>query len=326
MVTVRNIVLAAAFVVFAAGCDSPPAGPKTADGKAVETVAVNPSDAAEIAAVSDLQVATAAYKQALKVLHAYYVKTGTYHKQVWTEKELANLLGAQTFTFEGAGDPGTPPSESVVDINEAAAVEAVLAGRRNWQRCVEKLSRFYSQKGLNFKLALAKNIQARFDPIHTYAYFMHAEVPPADLEPTEVIPAADTLFAEAMKLHKRGKMLPGVTDYSKQRQALGKFRQLVEKYPSSTKIVQSAYYIGEIYKEYFKENLRALAWYERAWQWDKHIMLPARSQAAFIYDFRLGRKEKAIALYQEVIKHEQFDWNRVRYAKQRIKELAEAQE
>ncbi len=323
MATVRNILLVMAFMVFASGCDSPPAGPNTADGKAVKTVAVNPSDAAEAAAVSDLQSAAGAYKQALKVLQTYYVKTGAYHKQVWTEKELANLNGAQTFTFEGVSAPVTPPSESVADINEAAAVETVLAKRRNWQRRLEKLTRHYSQKGLNFKLALVRNIQARFDPIRTYVYFMHAEVPPADLKPAGVIGAADALFKEALKLYRQGKPLPGITDYPKQRQALLKFRQLVKKYPTSTKIAQSAYYIAEIYKEYFGENLRALAWYERAWQWDKNITLPARSQAAYIYDFRLGQRGKAIALYQEVIKCEGFDWNRVRYARQRIKELTE---
>ena len=319
----KNIMLAMALVVFVAGCDNPPAGPKTADGEAVKVVAVHPSDAAEAAAVSDLQSATAAYKQALKVLHAYYVKTGAYTRQVWAEKELANLLGAQTFTFEGAGTPATPPSESVEAINEAAAVESVLSGRRSWKRCLAKLVAHYSQKGLNHKLALVRNIQARFDPIRVYPYFMHAEVPPEDLKPAEVIPAADALFAEAIKLHRQGKAFPGITNYSKQRQALMKFRQLVEKYPASTKIAQSAYRIAEIYKEYFKENLRALAWYERAWQWDKHLKLPARSQSAYIYDFRLGQREKAISLYQEVIKHEQFDWNRVRYAKQRIKELTQ---
>ena len=326
MVTARNILLVMALVVFAAGCDNPPAGPRTADGEAVKVVVVNPSDAAETAAVSDLQSATATYKQALKVLHAYYVKTGAYTWQIWAEKELANLVGAQTFTFEGAGTPATPPSGSVEAINEAAAVESVLSGRRNWKRCLEKLDDFYSRKGFNHKLVMVRSIQARFDPIRAYPYFMHAEVPPEDLRPTEVIPAADTLFAEALKLHKQGKALPGITNYSKQRQALMKFRQLVDKYPGSTKIAQSAYYIAEIYKEYFAENLRALAWYERVWQWDRHITLPARSQSAYIYDFRLGQREKAIALYQEVIKHEQFDWNRVRYARQRIKELTESAE
>lgn len=319
----KNIMLAMALVVFVAGCDNPPAGPKTAEGEVVKVVAVDPSDTAEAAAVSDLQSATAAYEQALKVLRAYYVKTGAYTRQVWAEKELENLLGAQTFTFEGAGTPATPPSGSVEATNEAAVVETVLSGRRNWKQCLEKLADYYSQKEMNFKLALVRNIQARFDPVRAYPYFMHAEVPPEDLKPTEVIPAADTLFAEAMKLYKQGKAFPGFTNYSKQRQALMKFRQLVEKYPASTKIAQSAYYIAEIYKEYFNENLRALAWYERVWQWDRLIALPARSQSAYIYDFRLGQHEKAIALYQEVIKYEKFNWNRVRYARQRIKELTQ---
>ena len=323
MTSIRNILLVTALAVFVSGCNNPPSSPKTADGKEVKTVAVNPSDAVESAAVSDFQSAAAAYKQALGVLQAYYVKTGAYDKQVWAEKELANLAQAQTFTFEGVGAPAAPPSGSVENINEAAAVETVVSERRNWQQRLEKLADYYSQKGLTFKLSLVKNIQARFDPVYTYAYFMHAEVPPADLTPTEVVAEADNLFAEALKLHKQGKLLPGITSYSKQRQALLKFRQLIDNHPSSTKIAPSAYYIAEIYKEYFRENLRALAWYERAWQWDKHITLPARSQAAFIYDIRLGQRGQAIALYQEVIKYEGFDGNRVRYANQRIQELME---
>ena len=323
MTSIRNILLVTALAVFVSGCNNPPPSPRTADSKAVKVVVVNTADAEEVAAVSDLQTAAAAYKQALRVLQAYYIKTGAYDKQVWAEKELANLAQAQTFTFEGAGAPSVPPSESVENVNEAAAAETVVVERRNWLRCLEKLANYYSQKGLTFKLAMVKNIQARFDPVYTYAYFMHAEVPPADLKPTEVVPEADTLFQEALKLHKQGKPLPGITSYPKQRQALLKFRQLVDNHPSSTKIAPSAYYIAEIYKEYFNENLRALAWYERAWQWDKHITLPARSQAAFIYDIRLGQRGKAIALYQEVIKYEGFDQNRVRYANQRIQELME---
>ena len=36
MTSIRNILLVMALVVFVSGCDSPPAGPRTADGKAVE--------------------------------------------------------------------------------------------------------------------------------------------------------------------------------------------------------------------------------------------------------------------------------------------------
>ena len=319
-----SVIVAIASVLFVAGCDKPPSAPRTADGKPVKVVAVNPADEAEKEAVYQLKSATLAYKQALKVLHAYYVKIGAFDKQLWAERELANLEQAQTFRFEGVGNPTLPPAKSVENITEAAAVEDVLAARKRWKKCLDNLEELYSKKGLNFKLALVRNIKARFDPIRTYAYFLEVEIPPANLKPTEVIPAADALFAKALKLHKRGKILPGITDYSKERKALLLFLELVRKYPRSTKIAQSAYYIGEIYKEYFNENIRAVAWYQRAWQWDPNIQLPARSQAAFVYDFRLGQHGKALALYKEVIKYEQYDWNRVRYAKQRIRELTKS--
>lgn len=313
-----------ASVFFLSGCDKPPSGPKTANGKAVKVIAVNPADDQEKAAVYQLKLATLAYRQALKVLHAYYVKTGSYDKQVWAERELANLDNAQTFRFEGVAPAPMPPAKSVEKITEAAAVEDVLAARKKWKECLKTLEDLYVKKGMNFKLALVRNIKARFDPVRTYAYFLDAEIPPADLKPIEVIPEADALFAKALKLHKRGKILPAITDYSKERKALLLFLELVRKYPRSTKIAQSAYYIGEIYKEYFNENIRAVAWYQRAWQWDPNIQLPARSQAAFVYDFRLGQHGKALALYKEVIKHEQYHWNRVRYARQRIRELTKS--
>ena len=136
-----------------------------------------------------------------------------------------------------------------------------------------------------------------------------------------VSPAADALFAKAMKLHQRGKILPGLTNYDKQRQALGLFRQLVREHPTSDKIAQAAYYVGEIYKEYFDEDVRAVHWYERAWQWQPDLLLPARFQAATVYDLRLAQYGTAVRLYQEVIKHEQFNGSNVRFARRRIEEL-----
>ena len=112
------------------------------------------------------------------------------------------------------------------------------------------------------------------------------------------------------------------TSYPKQRQALLKFRELIDKYPTSNKLAQSAYYVGEIYKEYFNENVRAVHWYRRAWQLDPNIPVPARFQAATVYDLRLQDKEKAIECYRLAIKHEQFNSSNVRYSHQRIAELS----
>ena len=127
-------------VLFIAGCDKPPSGPRTADGKPVKVVAVNSADEAEKEAVYQLKSATLAYKQALKVLHAYYVKTGAFDKQVWTERELSNLERAQTFQFVGVANPTLPPAKSVENITEAAAVEDVIAARKKWKKCLKNLS------------------------------------------------------------------------------------------------------------------------------------------------------------------------------------------
>lgn len=313
--------VAAILVLCLAGCDVPPAPPKTADGKKVETVAVDPNDAEEVSAVESLLEAAGKYEYALKVLQAYYVKTGAFDQQMWTEKEMANFAGAQTFTFKGVSPPAPPPARSLEGAKEAALVEQVVISRRAWQAALGQLADLYDRKNMSFKRAMIGSVQRRFDPIRTYDYLLHAEIPPATLRPDHPDEAADRLFERALKLHRQGKPLPLVTDYKKQRQALLLFRQLVDEHPSSTKIALAAYYIADIYKEYFNENLRAVQWYQRAWQWDPNILKPARFQAAVAYDLRLAHYGKAVELYREVIKHEQFNSSNVSFATQRIKEL-----
>ncbi len=115
-----------------------------------------------------------------------------------------------------------------------------------------------------------------------------------------------------------------LTNYGKQRKALGMFRELVRRYPNSTRIAESAYYIGDIYKEYFDEDVRAVQWYQRAWEWDPKILKPARFQAAVVYDLLLAQPGKALPLYQAVLKYEQFNGSNVNFATNRIKHLTGA--
>ena len=304
------------------GCDAPIPRAVTADRKPVKTVAVNPTDAAEIAAVTALKEARAKYENALAVLRAYYEKTGALDEKTWAERELANLTEAQAFSFEGVAVVPQPPPQSLKDADEPALVEAVVTARKNWQASLAKLGEYYKSIRHGFKLALVRNVQQRFDLVYVYTYYLHAEVPPPNRRPTEYDKAANELFDKTLKLHRRGKPLPGITNYRKQRQALLLFRELIEKYPDSTKIAESAYYIGEIYKEYFRQHIRAVHWYRRAWEWDPNILLPARFQAAVTYDYRLGEYDKALKLYREVIKHETFDWSNVAFAERRIEQLA----
>jgi len=314
-------VLAVLALAFGAGCDTRPGPLKTANNKAVDPLPVDENDAQEVALVAAVQESGATYQSALGALQAFYYRTGALTKQEWTEQEANNLKQAQWFKFGVVAAPA--PNQAVEGPNEAGLVEQVVGARHAWMNALEKLAEYYETKGLTFKAKVIKRVQERFDPIRTYDYFTNAEVPPPSLKPTEVVPEADTLFEKALKLHRQGKPLPLITSYRKERQALLLFHQLVDQYPTSTKIAHAAYHIAEIYKEYFNEDARAVIWYERAWQWDPHIQLPARSHAAYVYDFRLGQHGKALALYHEVIKYEQFDASNIRYAHQRIRELTE---
>jgi TolA-binding protein len=184
---------------------------------------------------------------------------------------------------------------------------------------------FYRRTGVNsYKAQRVANVLQRLDPVHMYMYVLQAEIPPADVKPIEVIPQADKMFAQGVDLYEKGKGILHTfitTDYNKERQALLILLDLIHRYPRSTKVAQAAFYIGEIYKEYFNEDVRACQWYERAWQWDKGLTLPARFQAAVVNDLRLYNRAKAIELYRQVIQHEQFDASNVAFSHRRIREL-----
>ena len=318
---------AAALAVVAAalgGCDVPTPPPVTADGRAVDYIVVARDDAGEVAGTAALQTAQAEYAHALGVLHAYYEKVGAFDKQLWAESEIKNLAQARTWRYVGVQAPAAKGGRSLEGAEEAAMVEAVLAARKKWTAALTALADHYRATGQNLRLALIRNTQSRFDPVRVYSYYLHVEVPPATLRPTEFSQQADDLFAEALETHKKGKRLPMLTDYGKQRKALGMFRELVRRYPNSTRIAESAYYIGDIYKEYFDEDVRAVQWYQRAWEWDPKILKPARFQAAVVYDLRLAQPGKALPLYQAVLKYEQFNGSNVNFATNRIKHLTGA--
>ncbi len=304
-----------------AGCARPPDPPLTEAGEPVRKLHVTGD--AERAQVAEVLKAKTNYRYRLQVLQEYYERTGRLYKLRWAKRELENLEEAQTFTFIGAPRFTAPAGENIDDADERLLVELAVAAREGYKDAVAALQRFYAADDQALKAQLIRNMQDRLDPVRTYDYFLAAEIPPADLEPTSVIPQAEERYAEALRLHKQGKLLPVVTDYRKQRLALQKFRKLIRDYPQSTKIAMAAYYIGDIYKEYFHENVRAVHWYERAWQWDPTIPKPARFQAATVYDFRLHNRARAVALYRAAITHEPFNRSNVEYAAQRIAELTE---
>lgn len=327
--TVRRLMTALALGLLPAGCvgpfakltDAPPAPPKTTSGKAVTFLDLTGAAKVEVDAATVLETARVNYAYRLQVLQGYYGKIGDMDKLTWARREAKNLQQVQTFRWVGIPEIRPPKGESVAGADERLLVEYVVTARKQYLDALGALRKRYESSGATFRASLVRNMQERFDPIRTYKYFLHAEVPPPNLMPAAVIPAADKLFEEARRLYRSGKILPAVTDYRKQRRALVLFRRLIDRYPTSNTIAEAAFYTGEIYKEYFREYVRAVYWYRRAWQWDPTLTLPARFQAATVYDFHLQNKARAVECYRGTIEHEQFKWNNVRYAYQRIEEL-----
>ena len=306
-------------LLVGAGCDLPPAPPKGPEGKPVASL--RPADTAEAEVAQALVDARAVYEYRLVVLKEYYKQTGAYAKSQWVDKERKNLDRAQPFSFEGLADPTVEQAPSLDEVDEATLVEQVIAAREGFLAGVDRLAKYYAASGQDFKFSLATNIRRRFDPVRTYMYFLDAEVPPADLKGVAVIAEAEALYKEALRLHESGKGLLLFPNYSKQRRALAKFLQLVRTHPTSTRIALSAYWIGEIYKEYLKEYRRSVRWYQRAWQWDPNISKPARFQEAVIRDYRLHDRDRALELYRAAIEHETFNRSNVSFAHARIAEL-----
>ena len=304
-----------------AGCDLPPSPPRTDEGKIVKTLA--PAEAAEVELLTRLQNARATYADRLQRLGEYYQQVGAYTKGKWVTAEQEGLVEAQTFAIEGITGEAAPATAGE-QPTEAVLAEGVIDARQGYLDAIEALVNHYSETQEDFRARLLDNVRERLDPVHQYMYVEAAALPPADMRPELVYAEADALYADALKLYKRGSVVPLWPNYKLQRQALTKFLELVRTYPDSTKIAYSAFYIGQIYKNYFQQYHRAVMWYERAWQWDPTIPRPARYQAAVITDWRLSDRAKAVELYRQVLVHEaELSDTNSEIARKRIAELSD---
>lgn len=221
------------------------------------------------------------------------------------------------------------PAIPVADRTEVDLVEEMMMHRAMYARLLNVLARYYSEHGYENKANWARSELRDLRSIKPYRYITDAEAPDTRLKPMESIAEADRLFQEGRDLLlKGGHHVPIFYNQATMNQALSKFRELVEQYPTSDKVAQAAYYIAEIHKEYNqeKDNIIAIEWYQRAVEWDPNLNHPAWSHAAHVLDFRMHEREKALEWYQKVLVHEkdktghQFAGN-IKFANERIKQL-----
>jgi len=209
------------------------------------------------------------------------------------------------------------PDAAEVDLVEKMALE-----RNEYRASLRDLIEYYRRNGAAGKLAWA---QREYGALVLYRYLMPGEGMGASLMATDSIEEADVLFAEAERyfLEAGGPLV--VIDEAKLRVALSKYNEVMEKYPTSDKIDNSAYRAGRIY-EHFKDYEIAAVLYQRVYQWNEFTQYPARFRAAYVMDKRLRMRKEALAAYQLAIEKESRYEENVKYAKKRILKMSKQQD
>lgn len=239
---------------------------------------------------------------------------------LWGDRQTPR--GAQKVIFHGRGGDHAVDI-TVTDAQEIDLVENLVMHRLAYLRTLADLRIYYERHGYAHKEQWASYEMDGLEAVNMFRYLMDAEIPSDQLRPQVSISDADALYEKGLALMSQGGHgVPALYRQDKMVQAAKVFRSMIEAYPQSDKIDDAAFMCGEIHKEYLPGQERiAVRWYERAWTWNPRTPHAARFQAAVVYDYRLHDRDRALELYQAVLKDEAGDRSNVRFATRRIHEL-----
>ncbi len=202
---------------------------------------------------------------------------------------------------------------------DIALVEKLLIARRDYQRALELLRANYVNTGDAERAKWAEEELRDYHRINHQAYRLDLDVPPPTLQATTNIPEANKLVVRAKEYKDKGF---GVDFIDNQRRAELLLQQLLTQYPTSTKISEAAYLLGDLYENNaFKQYRRAAAYFERCFQWSPSNAFDSRLRAAHIYDKKVPECARAVEIYKEIIEHET-DPKHIQEANARLKALA----
>jgi hypothetical protein len=318
--------VAGGFTIVLAGCntealwskETAELGPITQDGPMVEgeLAAFSPTPE-EQERIENVTIDRERYQQALLSLNECYREKGNHIKLRWTEQEMKRLAAIEPF-----GEPGP---QLTARVHEVDLVEDLAEARQAYHQSLDALAMFYQEAGDPTRMQWVEEEQSFARRIQPFAYLQDAEIPGEWLRPTDSIPEADALYEQAYARMKEG----GHGVWALYREdvmldALDMMRRVIYEYPTSDKIDDAAFFIGEIHKEYLKDQSEiAVQWYERAWTWNPETPHQARFQAAVVYDYRMHDRAKALEAYHAVLKDETWEWTNVDFARKRIRQLTE---
>jgi len=207
---------------------------------------------------------------------------------------------------------------------EVQLVEQMGTYRNKYKFYLEHMVKFYDQQGNQLKSRWANEELTNMELGPRRAYLVVAEVSGSALRATDSIQDADLLYQEGVKLMKKGVGRFGSLTANERQlyHAIEKFNGLITSYPSSDKIDDAAFQIGQIYHHYMKDYTTALLYYQRVWQWDEQTTLPVRYWVGRIYDDHIHDRVKAIEFYEKAIQLESSYPANMVSAQNRISELS----
>jgi TolA-binding protein len=205
------------------------------------------------------------------------------------------------------------------DNGDIELVEKLLVARRDYQRTLELLRSHYLQTNDLEHAKWAEDELREYHRMTHQAYRLDLDVPPPTLQASTPVPEANKLLISALTYKDKGY---GMDYIDNQRRAELLLQQLLTHYPTSDKIGEAAYLLGDLYEgRAYKQYRRAALYFERCFQWNPTTTRDARLRAARIYDRHLPERGKAIELYKAV-KDNDTDQARHQEADKRLKELS----
>ncbi len=239
----------------------------------------------------------------------------------WLILGLAFLAGNLTPALVLWAQDKSPIGKTPAPPDDLPMVERVLAARKEYQHALENLREHYQKSADLERMKWVEEELLSYHRISKRAYRLELDVPPPNLQAKDNLADANELFRRGMSY--KGKGWGGEADDNIRRAEL-LFQQLLSNYPTSDKIDDSAYQLGDIYESrVFKQYRRSAQYYERVFQWNPNTDGDARLRAARLYDKMLTERGRAIQLYREVMNHDA-DQKRVDEARKRLAELSAA--
>lgn len=203
---------------------------------------------------------------------------------------------------------------------EVNAAKRVINARGEYRTSLEALRGLYANNGDNEKLKWVEDEIRQYHRVPKHAYVLDLDVPGPGLRAEQNIPAANELYRRAMEYKDRGFGSDYIDNQIRSELLL---QQLINQYPTSNRIGDSAYQLGDIYEsKAYRQYRRAAAYFERSFQWNPNTQFDGRLRAARIHDKALNERGRAIELYKAVTAHET-DPKRLQEAQRRLGELNE---